>query len=68
MTYAEGYYVPDKNRQQVLNWQEVSLDELASEQGAYEGNDPEGQKIQKALREEAVALASEYDDVILIPI
>ena len=39
VTYAEGYYVPDKNRQQVLNWQEVSLDELASEQGAYEGND-----------------------------
>ena len=66
VTYAEGYYVPDKNRQQVLNWQEVSLDELASEQGAYEGNDPEGQKIQKALREEAVALASEYDDVIFV--
>jgi beta-glucosidase len=66
VTYAEGYYVPDKNRQQVLNWQEVSLDELASEQGAYEGNDPEGRKIQKALREEAVALASEYDDVIFV--
>ena len=34
--------------------------------GLMKRNDPEGQKIQKALREEAVALASEYDDVIFV--
>lgn len=71
--YAKGYYVPAKKDYSELNWQEASL---ASHDEAISKEDEsilkkreliqQIKKKQKSLLEEAVALAREVDDVIII--
>ena len=64
--YVPGYYVPEKETTE-HNWQEDSLkdSELAEEREAFCGKGEEKEQ-QRRLREEAVALAAEYDQVIYV--
>lgn len=71
MKYTKGYYVPTK-REKKLNWQQDSLNR--EEQDKFEEEmrnklkelEKENQNMQEELLNEAVALAKETDDVILI--
>lgn len=67
VTYAKGYYVSPKEEQET-NWQENSLDDVTDDEqkSRLQSLDEKTLVEQKRLREEAVALAKEYDDVILI--
>ncbi|MBQ8637792.1 MAG: glycoside hydrolase family 3 C-terminal domain-containing protein [Lachnospiraceae bacterium] len=65
VTYVPGYYIPD-NREQAENWQEESLKEREGKTAAEELVTPETAAKRKALLEEAVSLAAEYEDVIFI--
>lgn len=72
--YAKGYYVPEKEDHSELNWQEASL--LSHDEAIINTAELADQKIkermeeikrqQKLLREEAVALAKEVDEVIIV--
>lgn len=64
--YVPGYYVPEKETSE-HNWQEDSLkdSELAEEREACFGKGEEKEQ-QHRLREEAVTLAAEYDQVIYV--
>ena len=57
--YAKGYYVPEKEDHSELNWQEASL-------LSHDERMEEIKRQQKLLREEAVALAKEVDEVIIV--
>ncbi len=68
VTYARGYYVSPKEETEI-NWQENSIDENfhvdkhMNERGTF------SEKVlaeQKKLRDEAVALAAQYDHVIVV--
>lgn len=70
--YAQGYYnpiLPDAND---LNWQQASLERrIEARKGAEETEEEKAQRLeveqnQALLREEAVALAKECDEVIFI--
>lgn len=65
IAYAQGYYVPDDSQQQE-NWQEDSLKEREGRTAAAELVVPEIENRRRALCEEAVALAAEYETVIYI--
>ncbi|WP_455715822.1 beta-glucosidase [Anaerosporobacter sp.] len=64
ITYAQGYYVPTKKESE-KNWQEDSLEDKLDDQ-KKDFLDESEKNEQKRLREEAVKLAAEYDDVIYI--
>ncbi|HWT27299.1 MAG TPA: glycoside hydrolase family 3 C-terminal domain-containing protein [Mobilitalea sp.] len=71
--YAKGYYVPTKQEKE-LNWQQHSLErqkELSEEEKKevelkYKQLQEEINRQEKQLREEAVALAKDTDEVIFI--
>ena len=64
--YAKGYYVPKKKVEEV-NWQETSIMEIFTAPEDRERKlKAEEKKKAKELRDEAVALAKEYDQVIII--
>lgn len=65
ITYVPGYYVPDNSDQQE-NWQEDSLQEREGKTAAAEQILPETERMRKALREEAVALAAQYEYVLYV--
>lgn len=65
IAYAQGYEVPDDSAQQD-NWQEDSLREREGKTAAAEHVSPEVAERRRVLREEAVALAADYDQVIYI--
>ncbi len=65
--YIPGYYVPKKLKEEV-NWQEHSIMELFSadtDSRDEKQKKAEAKKKTRQLREEAVKLAAEYDDVII---
>ncbi len=66
--YARGYYVPPKYRERE-NWQEHSItDEWGADFADRDKRklSAEQRKATKALKEEALRLAAEYDDVIFV--
>ena len=65
VTYVPGYYVPDKE-QSDKNWQEDSLNDQNPEEKRNLGYSEHERSMQEKLRNEAVALAAEYDDVIYV--
>ena len=77
--YAPGYYIEPKKEESDVNWQESSLEDIVNRSGSSEGVTPENtkdnqvdehliveQKKRKELREEAVKVAKEADEVIII--
>lgn len=64
ITYAQGYYVREKKESE-KNWQEDSLDDKQNDQ-KKDSLDELEKKEQIRLRQEAVKLAAEYEDVIYI--
>ena len=64
VTYTPGYYVPSKAESD-KNWQEDSLKDQDCEERQKSLNEKE-KAMQEKLRNEAVALAAQYDDVIFI--
>lgn len=71
--YHEGYYVPYQRAFDVLGWQEASTDVKAEREKrakAFEELEKESREKREAeelrLREEAVALAKETEEVILV--
>jgi beta-glucosidase len=64
ITYAQGYYVREKQETE-KNWQEDSLNNKQNDQKKDSFDELE-KKEQIRLRQEAVRLAAEYDDVIYI--
>ncbi len=65
--YARGYYVPRKMAD-IVNWQEgsVNIEEINREQRKKGGFSAEEKKLIRKLREEAVALAGQYDKVVIV--
>ena len=77
--YAPGYYIEPKKEESDVNWQESSLEDIVNRSGSSEGVTPENtkdnqvdehiiveQKKRKQLLEEAVKVAKEADEVIII--
>ena len=77
--YAPGYYIEPKKEESDVNWQESSLEDIVNRSGNSEGVALENtkdnqvdehviveQKKRKELLEEAVRVAKESDEVILI--
>lgn len=65
IAFAQGYYVPDYDKQQE-NWQEDSLKEREGKTAAAEHVSAETAQKRQKLREEALTLAKEYENVIFI--
>ncbi|MBR5420420.1 MAG: glycoside hydrolase family 3 C-terminal domain-containing protein [Lachnospiraceae bacterium] len=64
--YTPGYYVPKKIRDGA-NWQEFSvMDTFSTAPADDKGYSANEKKEKKRLKDEAVRLAKEYDDVIFI--
>lgn len=69
VTFARGYYVAPKEIGGDVNWQKSSIDEEKAEDAFMKNRGAENDwavREQKRLREEAVRLAKEADEVILI--
>ncbi len=69
VTFARGYYVAPKDVSIEVNWQKTSIDEEKAEDNRMESREKNDQATvakQKELRDEAVRLASQADEVILI--
>lgn len=79
ITYAPGYYIEPKKEESDVNWQESSLDDIVNRSGNSEAVSNENardsqvdkliieeQKKRKELLEEAVQVAKEADEVIII--
>lgn len=69
VTFAEGYYVVPKDIRADVSWQKSSIDEEKADDDFMRKRgvtDEETVEKQRKLREEAVALAKEADEVILI--
>lgn len=74
VNYAKGYYIPTRQEQKELNWQQHSLErkkeltkeELAEALRKQKLAEEESRRQGQILLEEAVALAKEVDEVILI--
>lgn len=70
--YAPGYFIPGKKNVNEVNWQETSLERQINRRTDKEETQEEVRQRQemetqrKALREEAVALAKEADEVIFV--
>ena len=72
--YAKGYYIPSEQEQRELNWQHHSLErkqELTEEEKQealvkQRKVEEESKKQGQVLLEEAIALAKEVDEVIII--
>lgn len=65
VTFARGYYVEPKIEENDKNWQETSLEDIIQSK-RIEQIGPQVKQKRKELLEEAVALAKEADDVIII--
>ncbi len=65
--YVKGYYVPRK-KADLVNWQEssINIEELNNDTRKKSGYSAEEKKLIKKLKDEAVALAKEYDKVIIV--
>ena len=79
ITYAPGYYIEPKKEESEVNWQESSLDDIVNRSGNSEVVDLETTKVNQAnehilevekkrkdLLDEAVQVAKEADEVIII--
>ncbi len=65
VAFARGYCRDEKQENSDLNWQAESLSAAGGKSGSAEKESRIEQK-RKALREEAIRMAAEYDDVIFI--
>ena len=71
ITYAQGYYVPNKEDLNGVNWQEGSLERLVESREDSDSEEGRARKKQiaennKKLQEEACAIAKEADTVIFV--
>ena len=71
ITYAQGYYVPNKEDLDGVNWQEGSLDRLVEEREDSDSEEGRARQKQiaennKKLMEEACAAAKDADTVIFV--
>jgi beta-glucosidase len=69
--YAPGYYVPEKTKEEETNWQAISLERQMTETVGEETEEMRSVRIKIEekrckLREEALALASQADEVIFV--
>ena len=71
VTYAPGYYIPGKKDVNEVNWQEASLERRIM--GTEDANSEEQKALRKEieenrarLREEAISLAKDADEVIFV--
>lgn len=65
VVYAPGYYVPEKKAQD-CNWQADSVSDEGQKDAKEDVENAKEAELQKKLRDEAVALAKEAEDVIII--
>lgn len=65
VTFTRGYYVEPKEENGDTNWQETTLESVVQAK-REEKIDPESEVKRQKLLEEAVALAEESDEVIII--
>ncbi len=67
--YAQGYYVPEQEETDT-NWQADSVDDADADTGSApkpdDGCDAVGLAKQMKLRQEALELAKDYDDIIFV--
>lgn len=69
VTFARGYYIVPKDIRADVSWQKTSIDDEKADDQFMEGRgvlDEETKEKQRLLREEAVALAREADEVVII--
>lgn len=69
VTFARGYYITPKDIRADVSWQENSVEEFDANSEFVrpkEQTDAQTPKKQRELREQAVALAAEADEVIII--
>ncbi|WP_310605047.1 beta-glucosidase [Anaerosporobacter sp.] len=64
ITYASGYYIEPKKDENDVNWQESSLEDIVNRSGKVE--EASENQVAKELLEEAVRVAKEADEVIII--
>lgn len=69
VTFARGYYIVPKDIRADVSWQKTSIDDEKADDRFMEERgilDEETKEKQRLLREEAVALAQEADEVLII--
>ena len=69
MTFARGYYIVPKDIRADVSWQKTSIDDEKADDQFMEERGVVSEEVrekQRLLREEAVALAKEADEVLII--